>query len=66
MRDGDGKSRVSAARGNWKNRNGVLCDRNMPVKEKGEHIQESCNASIAVLFRDMVDDEQPIKETGGE
>ena len=53
---------VSAAWGNCKTCNGVFRDRNMPVKLKGRYTQNS----IGLWSRDMVNNEKPRKETGGE
>ena len=47
-------------------RSGVLCDRKMPVKLKGEDVQDSSKASIGVWSRDMGSNENPTKETGCE
>ena len=44
----------------------VLCDRKMHMKLKGKIIQNTGKVSIAVWGRDMVNNEKPSKEIGGE
>ena len=44
----------------------MLCDRKVFVKLKGKIMQNSGKASIDVWGRDMVNNEKPGKETGGE
>ena len=57
------RHRVGAAWGKWKKCSGMLCDRNMPVKLNGKLHRTVLGpkASIAVLGRDMVNNEKPRK-----
>ena len=50
---------------NWKRVSGVLCDRRMNVKIKGEGVQNSGKTSTDVRSRDMGVEEGTGKEIGG-
>ena len=56
------RHKVSASWGNWKKCSGVLYVRKIPVKLRGEDVQNSGKAIIGVWCRYMVNNEKPRKD----
>ena len=63
--DAEVTHRVQSEWKNWKRVSGVLCDRRMNMKIKGEGVQNSGKTSTDVRGRDMGVEESTGKEIGG-
>ncbi len=62
--DAETTHRIQSGWENWKRISGILCDRRISLRVKGESIQYSCKTSNDVRCRDVGSEESTRQEVG--